>query len=288
MDVSSNLWATLAEEGCRVSLPINEFEGYGIDSGLVVPQNLLLFVRTPRLRPADRKAVAHHRFVLMIVLKTPATVMVNEHSLYLPEGGALLIHPHQPHYYLIPRDPLAWMFITFDLPQPAYGPLRNRPVALGEAEAIQIRTLFDLYARRGVGSCALCTAALLRQMEFKTRGGPPPVRDDNDPRTRICQKINSYIYDHLDEPFSIDDLARDLGYSPSHLRLVFRESIHLPLGTFIRQTRIHHAQALLRESALSIKEIGFACGFSSPSAFCRSFQREVGVSPRAFRQRQRK
>ncbi|WP_315981066.1 helix-turn-helix domain-containing protein [Aliamphritea spongicola] len=45
------------------------------------------------------------------------------------------------------------------------------------------------------------------------------------------------------------------------------------------QIRLERAQQLLRESHLSVAEIGIACGFSSAPHFTRSYRNQFQLSP---------
>jgi AraC-like DNA-binding protein len=47
--------------------------------------------------------------------------------------------------------------------------------------------------------------------------------------------------------------------------------------------RIGTATHLLRDSALSVKEIAHICGFPSESGFCIAFKGMVGMPPLAYR-----
>jgi AraC-like DNA-binding protein len=53
---------------------------------------------------------------------------------------------------------------------------------------------------------------------------------------------------------------------------------------FLIQTRIRRAIALLRETSRPVTEIAFEVGFGDLSNFINAFRREVGVSPRRYRQ----
>ena len=51
------------------------------------------------------------------------------------------------------------------------------------------------------------------------------------------------------------------------------------------QVRLEHAKRLLC-SELSVKEVAFALGFGSSTAFCYAFRRETRQSPLQYRARQ--
>lgn len=84
-------------------------------------------------------------------------------------------------------------------------------------------------------------------------------------------------------PWTVDDLAREVGMS----RTRFAERFHELVGTgpvsYLTDWRLQRAAMALRASHRSIAEIAFSCGYSSQAAFTRIFKSRFGVSPRAFR-----
>jgi AraC-like DNA-binding protein len=53
--------------------------------------------------------------------------------------------------------------------------------------------------------------------------------------------------------------------------------------TYLSRYRIRQARALLEAGELNVTEAAVAVGFSDSAYFGRVFQREVGVSPGAYR-----
>ena len=51
----------------------------------------------------------------------------------------------------------------------------------------------------------------------------------------------------------------------------------------MNEIRLSHAKRLLAADDHSIAEVGYACGFASPSVFSRAFRASVGLSPQEFR-----
>ena len=103
-------------------------------------------------------------------------------------------------------------------------------------------------------------------------------------RDVILEKINRFILDHLTESLTISDIARELGYSVSHLRAVFRDRLGVSLGRYMRESRLSEAAQLLQNSESNVSEIGERCGFESLYAFSRAFRKAYGIPPRAYRQ----
>ncbi len=95
--------------------------------------------------------------------------------------------------------------------------------------------------------------------------------------------IRDYIEAHYPEPLSLSSVSTEMNVSPQYAARIFRKHAGESVTAYIQSVRISKAQELLRYTPLSISEISFAVGFSSPYYFARSFQRHTGVSPSNFR-----
>src|SRR5258708_7191037 len=85
--------------------------------------------------------------------------------------------------------------------------------------------------------------------------------------------------DHL----SIGSLAKNVNLSPSGLRQLFkRETGQSPMQC-LKNLRMQHAEELVKNSFLSIKEITFLSGMKDVSHFVREFKKRYGVRPGELR-----
>ena len=93
----------------------------------------------------------------------------------------------------------------------------------------------------------------------------------------------AYIQEHFAEPISLDDLAAMASLSPYYFtRLFTRETGQTP-HQYLLSVRINSARFLLKSSPLSVKKIGFACGFTSESSFSAAFRKRTGQTPGQYR-----
>ncbi|MEJ5202979.1 MAG: helix-turn-helix transcriptional regulator, partial [Anaerolineales bacterium] len=65
----------------------------------------------------------------------------------------------------------------------------------------------------------------------------------------------------------------------------FRQEFGITPLTYLRRYRIKQACDLLQTTDLTITQIALNVGFSDSAHFTHTFIREMGLSPRAFRQR---
>lgn len=88
----------------------------------------------------------------------------------------------------------------------------------------------------------------------------------------------------LARTWTVVDVARDLGMSSRSLQRALRGEG----TTFSREldrTRLTEARRLLDDTALSITEIGYVCGFTDGAHFSRRFRARFGQTPTGFRAR---
>ena len=84
---------------------------------------------------------------------------------------------------------------------------------------------------------------------------------------------------YMNPDLDVGLLASRMAFSNSKLYRLCRDFTGLSPNRFIREYRLHKAKALLQNSMESISEIGFYCGFNTPSYFTRCFQQSFGVNP---------
>lgn len=85
------------------------------------------------------------------------------------------------------------------------------------------------------------------------------------------------------EGVALDELAREAGWSVSHLHAAFRRQLGTTPHQWLVRRRLHGARQLLAATDQSLEEIAKACGFADAPAFCRVFRRVEGDSPASWR-----
>jgi transcriptional regulator GlxA family with amidase domain len=83
--------------------------------------------------------------------------------------------------------------------------------------------------------------------------------------------------------WTVDKMAREVGWSTSHFRRRFREETQVSPTRFLLELRLDFARQLLETSFLQVKEITRSIGLSSESDFNRHFKRKFGVPPTRYR-----
>jgi AraC family transcriptional regulator len=70
--------------------------------------------------------------------------------------------------------------------------------------------------------------------------------------------------------------------SVSHLKVLFRHSVGLPVHEYVVRRRVERARTLLLAGKLSLSQVALASGFAHQSHLARQMRRVLGVTPAAI------
>jgi AraC family transcriptional regulator len=111
---------------------------------------------------------------------------------------------------------------------------------------------------------------------------PAPRLSPRDPPAWL-----SRILDLLDSEYprriSLESVAREVGLHPVYLSRAFRKLTGRSVSQYVATARIRFATRKLEESRLSLAQIALDAGFADQSHFTRTFRRETGQTPSAYR-----
>ena len=105
---------------------------------------------------------------------------------------------------------------------------------------------------------------------------------------RAREYLNGFIQlveENYRQHVKVEDLARRLGISVSHLNGTCRELAGQPALQIMHERQLLEAKRMLTYTSMTIYEMSDLLGFSDPTNFTRLFRRRVGISPKAFRDR---
>jgi AraC-like DNA-binding protein len=92
------------------------------------------------------------------------------------------------------------------------------------------------------------------------------------------------IHRRAAHPWRLDELVREVGLSRSALGERFARHIGMSPMRYLSRRRLQYAADRLRHSKAPVSQIAYEIGYESDAAFSRSFKREFGASPAAFRE----
>ncbi|MGN0466976.1 MAG: helix-turn-helix transcriptional regulator [Lachnospiraceae bacterium] len=105
----------------------------------------------------------------------------------------------------------------------------------------------------------------------------------NDTNSKHINACKEYIYSHIKERITIEDLAKEVGVSASYLSRLFKKETGVSVSVYIREQKIDIAKNLLKFSDYSMIDIANRLAFSSQSHFIQQFREIVGMTPKKYR-----
>ncbi|MBQ6228075.1 MAG: helix-turn-helix domain-containing protein [Prevotella sp.] len=106
------------------------------------------------------------------------------------------------------------------------------------------------------------------------------VEDDS----RRILKVKNFISKNYQDEIRLPQLSDIAGMSPSAFSRFFKLHTGRNLTEYIIDIRLGAASRMLVDTAQSVSEISFKCGFNNLSNFNRIFKKKKGCSPTEFRE----
>ncbi|MEO3797421.1 DJ-1/PfpI family protein [Nonomuraea sp. B10E15] len=117
------------------------------------------------------------------------------------------------------------------------------------------------------------------QSQFSIWQRSRPVRNE------ALRHLLSDIVAAPESDFSIPAMAEQLSMSVRHFGRLFTREVGISPGQYVERVRVEAARTLLETTEEGLDTVGRRCGFRSAEIMRRAFIRQLGISPRACRER---
>lgn len=116
----------------------------------------------------------------------------------------------------------------------------------------------------------------------------PLVRETTQPSSDILLQIKQYIKEHFMENITLQQLSDVFYLHPNYLSRLFKEKGGQRFIDYLTTVRVENAKELLAHSGLKINDIGPMVGYETPKYFGKIFKETTGMTPREYRDAQKK
>lgn len=141
----------------------------------------------------------------------------------------------------------------------------KKPFSLDELQATIISLIKNRKLVRGKFSGMQEQADMIRQIELK----------GND--AALMEKIMKAVNSRMDDSdFNVGTLSEEVGLSRTQLHRRMKELTGISVGEFIRNLRLQQAAKLLAAGDVSVSQVTYAVGFSTPGHFAVAFKKYFG------------
>ena len=147
-----------------------------------------------------------------------------------------------------------------------------------------------LYLVRTELGSAVATAIARRMVVPPHRDGGQRQFIDRPVPTTTAESLGpvlEWMLDHLDEAFTVDDLARRSAMSPRTFARRFVAETGTTPHQWITDQRVLRARQLLEDTDLAVEAVARDAGFGSAALLRHHFTRCTGITPTAFRTQRR-
>lgn len=270
-------YSVMNEEKCRFLHQVDQ-----LDQGRVI-------IKVTGREGVDLAPHRHHCIQMVETVAGSLHVTVGEREYFVPEGYSCWISSGMTHALTSNNRKITLRIYYFQLPP-------------HEAEAFKpfsvlyvcpwARTNLSFIAKRGpvidksdAGFYSFCISFFetFRKVE---RQLSLPLRGINSESSPTLRKAMAYLHKHLAFSIKADDVARAAGVSTRTLSRLFSES-GTTLSDYLCYQRVIRSLELMADNTLSIKQIAYDTGFSSPANFNRAFKQVTGLPPKEMRLRHR-
>lgn len=102
----------------------------------------------------------------------------------------------------------------------------------------------------------------------------------------FVEKFKTIIEEKMsDSALNVEDLGKDMGLSRVQLYRKIKSLTNYAPNELLRMARLKRAASLLASSELTVAEIAYEVGFTSPSYFTKCYKEQFGESPTEFLKR---
>ena len=265
-----------------------------------------LYARRGELRNYDRYAAAchwHPDLEYILILEGAMDYFVNGQTIHMEAGEGIFVNSKRLHYgYSKDNSDCSFLVVVV------------HPELLGEGTHVggeYIKSKFGsetedyilLTGRSDWQSVALtCIGRIYEEMHSRTRNPlrlisqiaslcacigdniQPASTGRTDERSWLAVwSMTGFIQQNYGSKITLDDIAASGSVCRSKCCRLFSEYVGQAPNAYLTRYRINKSLEMLRETKMSVIEVSMACGFQSPSYFTQVFQKEVGSTPRDYR-----
>ena len=94
----------------------------------------------------------------------------------------------------------------------------------------------------------------------------------------LSEKCTAYIAEHINEPISVEDIAKELNVSASHLAHSFKKQMNISIHQYILKKKLVIAHHKILDGTPAT-QAAIECGFNDYSGFYKQFKKMFNKAP---------
>ena len=254
----------------------------------------------------------HPELELVIIKKSTGTRFIGDSIEKFEEGEVILIGENLPHMWLndevyfkessyliseataihFRKDFLGNTF--FETPEMKHISdlisRAKRGIKFINLQSHQIEEIVSLQALNGFEKTINFLKVLnllAKQTEFKFLSSEGFVNSFNKTENKNLDTIYEYIFQNLNKPISLNEIAKVAFMNPSSFSRFFKRIHRKTFTEYVNELRVGFACKLLLEGKYSVTDVCYECGFNNLSNFNRQFKKITTFSPTGYLKKHR-
>lgn len=239
----------------------------------------------------------HSDMELGIIWEGTMTLFVEQKRYELKKGDIYLINRYQMHSFSSPAGKN--IILVFQIHTDFYRIISHQLAHLRFKENIfQNGSLYDkLYAlllkcaeyhfgtdKFGEIKCSSLFLDLLYTLLHNTPYIITSEKEYASARNNVLRinRITKYIFEHHQEPISLQDIATIEGITTCHVSHFIKKMLGFSFQEYLNNVRFDHALQLIHQTDLNILDICLESGFSSSHYLNQMFQKSFGCTTKEY------
>lgn len=216
---------------------------------------------------------------------------------HIRSGQGFMIFPKQINTYFADKDhPWEYTWVEFDGLQvkealELAGLTMDSPVYHSNAKDLSYELMNEMLyiAKHSNESPFHLIGHLYLVVDYLTRSSSSrKLIQGGRLRDFYVREAISFVEQNFQNNISVEDIARFCNLNRSYFGKIFRDSVGKSPQEFLISYRMTKAAELLKLTKLSIKDISNTVGYPSQLHFSRAFKKLYGISPKKWREQNRR
>ena len=236
----------------------------------------------------------HKNFELLVVLRGECLCEIGGKSYALRVGDAALIVPFQIHDFTLSEggevrrvtfhNHLIWSLDSAMDKKKPKDPVFHPSATVSGFFSEQIETMYGrehVQIRRIPAKQRMMVKGCLYIVgnEMLNQATLVPLQSAD----AVMIDVVQYVADHFKGDVSLQDIAKEKGYSYCYLSRIFNRIFGVNFKTMLNQYRMEYAYSLLQDTHMSVSEIAFESGFQSIRSLDHVCRETYGRTPGQMR-----
>jgi len=206
----------------------------------------------------------------------------------LSQGDMLITGPNQWHMLYAESDyPVGFITITFSIQCPFLDLLINRKFSLDSDTTLLLKKILQEYSTPDMFTNDMIISKLQLLLLTILRMKNPSMKKlqtsfSVHTESTIVKNAAEYIVANIYTKLSVDQVAKAMNVSSSHLSLLFKRHLQIPPGTYIRNAKLEESKSLIVKGEHNFSQIAKMLHYTSVYHFSKQFKQHFDATPTEY------